>query len=94
MWCKFFSATPWCGPKSNFKRKATAATLVTASDSTTQKRLLLLKSYALRMGEAQRIHVAILASSFPSPSQLALGHCTATQKQTQKRCCGKALKPG
>ena len=50
MWWNFFLATPWCGPKSNYKRKATVAALVTASDSTTQKRLLLLKSYALRTG--------------------------------------------
>ena len=82
MWWSFFSATPWCGPKSNCKRKATVAALVTASDSTTQKR-----------GEAQRTHAAILANSFPNRSQLALGHCAATQKQNQKRCCGKALEP-
>ena len=50
MWWNFFLATPGCRPKSNGKRKATVAALVTASDSTTQKRLLLLKSYALRTG--------------------------------------------
>ena len=48
MWWNFFLATPGCRPKSNGKRKATVAALVTASDSTTQQQLLLLKSYALR----------------------------------------------
>ena len=93
MWWSFFLATPGCRPKSNGKRKATVAALVTASDSTTQKRLLTLNLTRCERGEAQRTHAAILASSFPSRSQLALGHCAATQKQNQKRCCGKALEP-